>query len=169
MLAGLGQIELLTRLRGSWYPKSSRIHQKLGAGVCEDLQELGDPPEPEDSPEPELREEDGFDQARRQTLSRGWDILRTTRLPVDEDRGKRDMAEDAPENWLPEMEAARMKGDCRGKGDPQNESPSQEGHLNPTAKRHCQFQGWDPGDLPQEAWKKSTRFAGFPKPIERVH
>ncbi len=51
MLAGLGQIELLTRLRGSWCPKrvSSRIHQKLGAGVCEDLQELGDPPEPEDS------------------------------------------------------------------------------------------------------------------------
>jgi hypothetical protein len=87
-----------------------------------------------------------------------------------EDRGKPYMAEeDAPENWLPEMEAARMKGDCRGKGDPQNESPSQEGHPNPTAKRHCQFQGWDPVDLPLEAWKKSTCFAGFHQPIERVY
>ncbi len=86
-LAGLGQTELLTRLRGSWCPKraSSRIHQKLGAGVCEDLQELVDLPEPEDSPEPELREEDGFDQARRQASSRGWDIFQTTRLPMDED------------------------------------------------------------------------------------
>jgi hypothetical protein len=51
------------------------------------------------------------------------------------------VAEDAPENWLPEMEAARMKGDCRGKGDPQNESPSQEGHPNLTPKKLCQLQG----------------------------
>jgi hypothetical protein len=46
------------------------------------------------------------------------------------------MAEDAPENRLPEMEAARKKGDCRVKVNTQNESPSQEGHPNP---RLCQF------------------------------
>ncbi len=61
----------------------------------------------------------------------GWDILKTTRLPVDKDRGERDMAEDAPENWLPEMEAARKKEDCRVKVDPQNKSRSQEGNPNP--------------------------------------
>jgi hypothetical protein len=75
------------------------------------------------------------------------------------------MAEDVPENWLPEMEAAR-KGDCRVKVNTQNESPSQEGHPNP---RLCQYQGWDPGDMPLEVWKKSTCFAGFHQPIKRVH
>jgi hypothetical protein len=89
---------------------------------------------------------------------------------VDEDRGERDMAEDASENWLPEMEAARMKGDCRGKVNTQNESPSQEGHPNPAAKRLCQF-----------SRMRSRRSAGGgveeehtlsripPEPIERVH
>ncbi len=41
------------------------------------------------------------------------------------------MAEDAPENWLPEMEAARKKEDCRVKVDPQNKSRSKEGNPNP--------------------------------------
>jgi hypothetical protein len=71
------------------------------------------------------------DKEGKGTGDRGWDIFHTTRLPVDEDRGERDMAEDASENWLPEMEAARKKEDCRVKVDPQNKSRSQEGNPNP--------------------------------------
>ncbi len=52
MLAGLGQIELLTRLVSH---EGDLKDPPEARGRCEDLQELGDPPEPEDSPEPELR------------------------------------------------------------------------------------------------------------------
>ncbi len=80
------------------------------------------------------------------------------------------MAEDAPENWLPEMEAARKEEDCRVKVDPQNESPSQKGHPNPATKRLCQFSRMrSRRSAPEGVEEEHTLRRIPPEPIERVH
>jgi hypothetical protein len=78
--------------------QEGELETQEARGRWEDLQEVGDPPQPEGLPEPEPREEAEFHQAKRQALSRERNMLGMTGLSGDEDRRERSVAEDAPED-----------------------------------------------------------------------